>query len=125
MVEMAWVYWNYLMSLAFTSHHGQNIAGNALCVERGATISVSSVIASSCASQRVALRGGIPPVVEVIFHLLSSTIICLKIFFSIPFFSFIFFLSKNTVYQVYILIFSFFFFQTFPNLKIFHKYIYI
>jgi hypothetical protein len=71
MVEMAWVCWIYLMSPAFTSHHGQNIAENALCVERGATIFVSSVIASSCASHKVALRGSIPLAVEVIFFLLS------------------------------------------------------
>ena len=67
MVEMASVCWIYLMSPAITSHHGQNIAKNALCVERGATIIVSSVIASSCASHKVAMRRGIPPVVEVFF----------------------------------------------------------
>jgi hypothetical protein len=63
------------MSLAFTSHHGQNITGNALCAERGATIFVSSVIASSCVSHKVALRGGIPLTVEVIFFPLSCRII--------------------------------------------------
>jgi hypothetical protein len=57
------------MSPGFTFHHGQNIAANALCAGRGATIFVSSVIASSCASHRGALRGGIPPVVEVFFSL--------------------------------------------------------
>jgi hypothetical protein len=62
------------MSPAFTSHHGQNIAGNARFVERGATIFVSSVIASSCASHRVALRRGIPPVVEVGFLPISCRI---------------------------------------------------
>jgi hypothetical protein len=56
-------------------HHGQNIVGNALCVERGATIFVSSVIASLCASHRVALRGGIPPVVEVFLLPLSRRIL--------------------------------------------------
>jgi hypothetical protein len=85
------------MSLAFTSHHGQNIAGNALFVERGATISVSSVIASSCASRRVALRRGIPPVVEVIFHPLPSTIICLKFLFFFFFFPFFFPFKEYTV----------------------------
>jgi hypothetical protein len=55
------------MSPAFTSHHGQNIAGNTLCVERGTTIFVSSVFVSSCASHKVAMRRGIPPVVEVFF----------------------------------------------------------
>jgi hypothetical protein len=77
MVEMAWVSWIYLMSPAITSHHGQNIIGNALYVERGATIFVWSVIANSCASHRVALRRGIPPVIEVLFLCLSCRIIWL------------------------------------------------
>jgi hypothetical protein len=88
MVEMAWVYWIYLMSPAFTSHHGQNIAGNALCMERGAIIFVSSAIASSYASHRVALRGGISPVVEVLFFPPSCRIIWL--IFSLYFFLFFF-----------------------------------
>jgi hypothetical protein len=108
------------MSLAFTSHHGQNIVGNALCVERGATISISSVITSSCVSPRVALRRGIPPVIEVIFHPLPSTIICLKFFFFILFFFRFFFPSKNTMYQIYILIYSFFF-PNFYFFVMFHK----
>jgi hypothetical protein len=71
MVEMAWVCWNYYMSPGFTSHYGQNIAGNALYAGRGATIFVSSVIASSCASHTVALRRCIPLVVEVFLLPLS------------------------------------------------------
>jgi hypothetical protein len=91
MVEMAWLSWIYLMSPAFTSHHGQNIARNAHCAERGATIFVSSVIASSCASHRGALRGGIPPVVEVFIFPPSCKIMCLG--FSFQFF--LFFLLQN------------------------------
>jgi hypothetical protein len=63
------------MNPGFTSHHGQNIARNALYAGRGATIFVSSVIASSCASHRVALRRGISLVVEVFFLPLSCIIL--------------------------------------------------
>jgi hypothetical protein len=92
------------MSPAFTSHHGQNIAENALCVGRGATIFVSSVIASSCASHKVALRGSIPLAVEVIFFLLSCKIILL--ISSCCFFFVFLFPSKYRKVQNYIVILS-------------------
>jgi hypothetical protein len=63
------------MSPGFTSPHGQNIAGNALYAGRGVTFFVSSVIASSCASHMVALRRGIPLVVEVFLLPLSCIIL--------------------------------------------------
>jgi hypothetical protein len=72
---------DYLMSPTFTSHHRQNIVGNALCTERGATTFVLSIIASSCAFHRVSLRGGISLVVEVLFFPPSCRIICLSFFF--------------------------------------------
>jgi hypothetical protein len=76
------------MSPTFISHHGQNIAGNALCTERGATTLFSSVIVSSCASHRVALRGDTSPVVEVLSFPPSCRIICLSFSFHFfPFFS--------------------------------------
>jgi hypothetical protein len=89
------------MSPAFTFHHGQNIAGNALCAGRGATIFVSSVFASLCASHKVALRRGISHVVEVFLLPLSlefyECFVVLDVFFIFFFSSFQNFLcTKST-----------------------------
>ena len=92
------------MSLAFTSHHGQNITRNALCIGRGATIFVSSVCTSSCTFHKVVLRRGIPPVVEV--FLLPLFLEFYKCFVVLDvFYIFFLILSKFPIYRLYIIIF--------------------